>query len=305
MRHLWIYMLTEIIALDRPLVAMDLETTGVHPSHDRIVQIGIVKLRTDGSEKEWSTLVNPGMPIPPEATDAHHITDAMVANAPTFAQVAPGVAKGLEGCDLCGYNLAFDVRFLAAEFRRVPLPFDEKQFRVIDGFKIFTRVSPRNLEVAGEAYAAEYLERLKARVPDDRAHAHDALYDARLSLRVIEGQLRKHEDLPRTVVDLHRLFFETPAANHVDAEGKLAWRNGQVVLNFGAHAGTSLREAASRKTSVRGAKRADCGYLRWILNGEFSASVKRHVADALEGRFATRATEPAATLAPAGTLIDM
>lgn len=287
-------------------MALDLETTGIHPNYDRIVQVGVVKLLPDGAEREWSTLVNPGISIPVEATEAHHITDAMVAQAPPFAQVAPGIARGLEGCDLCGYNLSFDLRFLVAEMRRVPVPFDEKTFRVIDGFRIFTRVSPRNLETAIKEYAAEY-EKERFGTPEEkrgREHAHDALWDARGSLRVIEGQLRRHANLPRTVADLHRLFFETPAANHVDADGKLAWRNGQVVFNFGAHAGTSLREAASRKTSARGSKVADCGYLRWILNGQFSDTVKRHVADALAGKFATRATEPDAPTST-GAVVDM
>ena len=79
--------------LTRPLVCVDLEATGVWPGHDRIVQIAAASIFPDGSVSTWSSLVNPEQPIPPAATAIHGLTDAMVASAPTFAQLAPTVAR--------------------------------------------------------------------------------------------------------------------------------------------------------------------------------------------------------------------
>ena len=76
------------LKLTRPLVFFDLETTGTNITHDRIVEISIVKLMPDGTVVERSRRLNPEMPIPAEATAVHHITDDDVAGEPTFRQVA-------------------------------------------------------------------------------------------------------------------------------------------------------------------------------------------------------------------------
>jgi DNA polymerase III subunit epsilon len=70
------------LVLERPLAFFDLETTGVRIGRDRIVQIGIVRLLPGGGRERYQTLVRPGIPIPPEATEVHGITDADVADAP-------------------------------------------------------------------------------------------------------------------------------------------------------------------------------------------------------------------------------
>ena len=78
-----------MLTITRRLASIDLETTGINSEVDSIVQIGIVFLDPDGSEYQWETLVNPLKSIPPSATKVHGISDATVAEAPSFAQVAP------------------------------------------------------------------------------------------------------------------------------------------------------------------------------------------------------------------------
>ena len=96
--------------LKNPLVFFDLETTGINISTDRIVEISYLKVYPDGREETKTMRINPGMPIPPEATAVHKITDADVAGCPTFKEVAKTIAADLEGCDLAGYNSnRFDV----------------------------------------------------------------------------------------------------------------------------------------------------------------------------------------------------
>ena len=107
------------IRLERPLVVLDLETTGTKVHTDRIVEISPLKLLPDGSHEIKTRRLNPGIPIPAEATAIHGITDADVANEPSFRQIARSLVAYLEGCDLCGYNLwNFDLKLLINEFRR-------------------------------------------------------------------------------------------------------------------------------------------------------------------------------------------
>ncbi|HKQ26799.1 MAG TPA: exonuclease domain-containing protein [Burkholderiales bacterium] len=107
--------------LDRPLVFLDLETTGATAHHDRITEIGLVEVDCGHHAGEWSSLVNPEMSIPLSIQTLTGITDAMVANAPTFADLAKSLHDRLEGKVLVAHNARFDYGFLRNEFRRLGL----------------------------------------------------------------------------------------------------------------------------------------------------------------------------------------
>ena len=288
--------LIDHLTLDRPIVSLDLETTGIDIKTDRIVQIGICKVSVEGVVTEWETLVNPSVPIPKEASDVHGITDAKINTcqkcgmksgdtdrhvglgehphaftpAPSFRAIAPMLAMGLEGCDLLGYNLGyFDVKLLAKEFNRVGIAWTPG--RIVDGFKIFQRMFPRNLTAA----VREYLD-------TDLVGAHGALVDARAALLVVEAQMQRHGELPRTVQGLHDMFFVEPRdAGSLDPDGKIVWRtiNGaaEACIGFGKkHNGKTLREV----------KAFDPGFLKdFILKGDFNSVVQQIAREALEGRF--------------------
>jgi len=74
------------LKLERPIAFIDVETTGTNPHSDRVVELSILRIQPDGKEEYKSHRVNPGVPIPPEATAVHGITDADVANLPAFRQ---------------------------------------------------------------------------------------------------------------------------------------------------------------------------------------------------------------------------
>jgi DNA polymerase-3 subunit epsilon len=254
-------MLFQILPLERPLISIDLETTGVFHTRDRICQIGLVKLYPDGRTTEWETLINPTISIPEEASAVHHITDEMVADEPTFEMIAKILHGGLVDCDLLGYNIKnFDLKFLTTEFARCKIKYEEPH--IVDGYKIFQHFPTRNLPAAVQEYLKEEL-----------LDAHSALADAKASMRVFHAQLLKHEELPRTVPELHKLFFEK--ADSLDPDGRLAWRGDEVIINFGKFAGTPL-------------KNANRGYLEWVLNGNFSEATKKIIRDALNGVFPER-----------------
>jgi DNA polymerase-3 subunit epsilon len=84
------------LELKRPLAVIDLETTGVNPGTDRIVEIAIVKIMPDGSQQIKRKLINPEMLISKVSSDIHGITDEMVKDAPTFKQVANEIKQFLK-----------------------------------------------------------------------------------------------------------------------------------------------------------------------------------------------------------------
>ena len=104
------------------LAFVDLETTGATPAIDRITEIGIVTVDESGT-REWSQLVNPLTPIPPFIARLTGISDAMVADAPTFDQIAHDVLARLDGYRFIAHNARFDYGFLRNEFQRLGLRF--------------------------------------------------------------------------------------------------------------------------------------------------------------------------------------
>ncbi len=189
------------LELDRPLVFLDLETTGTRVGVDRIVQVGAVRHTASGKRTEWQTLVNPEMPVPATATAVHGITDEMVANAPTFAALASRLAAALEGADLAGFNVKrFDWPFLLAEFSRVGVAVEPKR-RFVDVMHIFHRFERRDLSAAALLYLGTPHE-----------GAHDALEDVKVTEAILAAQLEKHGDkLPKSVEALEDMLYPPEA----------------------------------------------------------------------------------------------
>src|SRR6185369_7652921 len=109
--------------LDRTLIFLDLETTGATAHVDRITEIGLIEVEQGRHVGEWSSLVNPERPIPAMIESLTGITDAMVADAPTFAELAGDLYQRLAGKTLVAHNARFDFGFLRNEFRRVGLKY--------------------------------------------------------------------------------------------------------------------------------------------------------------------------------------
>ena len=261
------------LQLTRPLVVFDLESTGVDTLTDRIVEVGCVRLETDGSRNTRTWRVNPGRKIPAEATAIHHITDADVADAPRFGDLADELLEYFAGCDLSGFNvIKYDVPLLREEFRRAGHSFPEGGVAVIDSFQLFMRLDPRNLSAATRRYAGRELE-----------DAHSAAADAEAAADVLIGQLREHDDLPRDPTGLSAWAQQAPP-DALDAEGKILWRDGKAVLGFSKFRGRALSELVEQEPE----------FLRWMLRKNFHDSTKHVISEALEGRLPEAPGEPAA-----------
>jgi len=250
----------EKLTLARPVAVIDLETTGTDPRTDRIVEISVLKVVPGAEPVHKTRRVNPGIPIPPEATKLHHITDADVAGEPGFAKLAAGLLKLLEGCDLCGFNIKrFDLPLLSAEFERAGTTLPLAGRAIVDPLEIFHRREPRDLAAAVRFYCGH-----------EHAEAHSAAADVLAAAAVLEGMLERYEDLPRSFFELHEKFRD-PAA--VDANAKFLKVSGRLVFNFGKFQGKTLDEIAL----------SEPGYLQWMLSqNTFLADTKEIVRAALE-----------------------
>jgi DNA polymerase-3 subunit epsilon len=236
------------MTLTRPLASIDLETTGVDPVEDRIVSFGVTVLHPDNSRTQFQQMFNPGIPIKPEATSVHGITDAMVADKPPFKDFAAKIHRGLIGKDLLGYNLrSLDLPMLDEELRRCGLALDLTGVTIIDSFGIFCKKEPRDLSAAVMKYTGR-----------DHNGAHNALSDSEVTLAVLVGQMLMYgiEDLAAAAVLSRRDDFEI-----VDLAGKL-YRDadGDVRFAFGKQRGKKVRE--------------EIGFASWMLSKDFPGSTK-------------------------------
>jgi DNA polymerase-3 subunit epsilon len=147
------------LILKRPLVIFDLETTGINTAADRIVEICMIKVFPEGQEEMRTYRINPEMPIPPQATAVHGISDEDVADKPTFKSLANELNNFLKECDFGGFNSnKFDFPMLVEEFYRTGIELEVEKRRCIDAQRIFHFKEPRNLKAAYKFYCDMDLE---------------------------------------------------------------------------------------------------------------------------------------------------
>jgi len=239
--------------LKKPLVILDLETTGVSIASDRIVEFSALKV-TPGDAEEWLTLrINPGIPISPEATSVHGITDADVANEPSFKDVARRIASFIEGCDLAGFNsMRFDIPILCEEFLRVNVDFNPARHRYVDVQVIFHKKEQRTLSAAYKFYCKMELE-----------NAHSAKADKAATYEILKAQLDRYPDLEN---DIEKLSSFSAYNNNADLAGRIVFNDeGTEVFNFGKHKGKPVEQVFRQEPS----------YYSWMMNGEFPLNTKQ------------------------------
>lgn len=239
--------------LRRPIAFIDLETTGINVSIDRIVELSVLKISPGGREEWMSTRINPEMPIPPKSTAIHGINDMDVAEAPTFKEIARNLKAFLEGCDLAGYNaIKFDIPVLAEEFLRVNIDFDIRKRKYIDPQVIFYRKEQRTLSAAYQFYCNRDLQ-----------NAHSSKADVEATFEVLKAQLDKYYDLENNV---DKLADFSSFNNIVDFAGRIILdEKGVEIFNFGKHKGKSVVEVLKEEPS----------YYSWMMNGDFPLYTKK------------------------------
>jgi len=254
------------LILTKPIAFFDLETTGIKVATDRIVEISILRLQIDGSSQTLTKRINPEMPIPPEVTAIHGITDDDVKDCPTFKQVAHELAQFLENCDLAGYNSNhFDIPLLVEEFLRADFDFDLKGRRFVDVQNIFHKMEPRNLSAAYKFYCDKEL-----------INAHSAEADTVATFEILKSQLVRYAEVTLkdkkgnlttpVVNDIKALSDFSFGSRAVDLIAHIIYNDKNVeVFNFGKHKGKPVAQVLKDEPS----------YYDWMMKGEFPLSTKK------------------------------
>jgi len=253
--------------LDKPIVFFDIESTGLNVIKDRILQIALIKyVPNDPEPKELTMLIDPQIPIAPDAMAVHGITPEMLAGKPTFADVAKEIHDFIGDADLGGYNSdRYDIPMLLEEFARVGIDLEIDKRRTVDVQKIFYRMEPRTLKAALKFYCGKDLE-----------GAHDALADVRATVDVLKGQIDRYKDVD--YVDGDGFVTPAPIKNNMAAIAEFTHDNrfvdvtmrlkynpaGEIVFNFGKYVGKKVRDVLWK----------DPQYSQWILDKDFSVQVK-------------------------------
>lgn len=245
-----------MLHLNKPLAFIDLETTGVNLGLDRIIEIAIVKILTDGTKSVKRKLLNPGIPIPKTSSDVHGITDDMVKDAPAFKQVAQELKQMLDGCDLAGYNSnRFDIPLLMEEFLRAQVDFDMKNRKLLDVQNIFHKMEPRTLGAAYRFYCNKTLE-----------GAHSAEVDATATYEILVAQVTKYPELGNNVDGILKTIGEDVI---VDFARRFIMDNGIEVFNFGKYKGRPVADVL----------KAEPQYYDWMMKGDFPQHTKQKLTE--------------------------
>lgn len=276
-------MIHEILTLDRPLICVDTETTSTNTMEGRIVEIGFQLYDHTGLKNEWSTLVQPGVPIPPDAMAVHGITEERLVGCrvcgqpkeehvldgptgecagfkpwPKFSDIAPSLARGFTGCDFAGKNIRFDLRMIASEMARNGVSWSYRDARILDVDRLEQIGRPRTLS----HMCREYLHR-------EPENAHQALADVQMTIEIMVAQLRVHRDrLPKTIDELHKMQWP----GWIDSEGKFRFVNGVPTCTFGKYKDKPMSAI-------------DRGYWSWMSKADFSDDIKQLALDAKNGKF--------------------
>lgn len=257
--------------LEKPIVFFDLETTGVNVGQDHIVQICLHKVLPDGSTQTRTHYIRPvdekgeTVHIPEVTTRIHGISDADVADKPTFRELAPEIASFIGDADLAGYNSnKFDVPLLVEEFLRADYPFDLKCRRRVDVQNIFHKMEQRTLKAAYRFYCNKEL---------DNAHSADA--DTMATYEVLMAQLDRYRDVEYTAPDG---TVSKPIVNDIEALSRFSTVNPwadltgfigydqqkREVFNFGKHKGKQVEKVFEDEPS----------YYDWMMKSVFPLSTK-------------------------------
>jgi len=194
-----------LLRLERALVFVDLETTGLDLETDRIVEIGLVRVEPDGQRRQLVERVDPGVDIPAQSSKVHGIRTEEVRGLfgkPKLGRVASRLVEFIGDADLAGFNIiAFDLPMWTRECARHGIDFALDGRRQVDAKVVFNvketswdrfLMGPRTLTAAVRHFCGRDLE-----------GAHSAGADADATVDVLLAQLARYQDLPRDVPGLH------------------------------------------------------------------------------------------------------
>ena len=241
------------LKISKPICFFDLETTGVNVSLDRIVEISILKIFPNGNKESKTWLVNPGVPIPLEASNIHGITNDIVKNEPLFKMIASDIKSMIDNCDLAGFNSnKFDIPLLAEELLRSEIDFSLDNVATIDVQNIFHKMEQRTLSAAYQFYCGKSLD-----------NAHTSKADTIATFEIFEYQIEKYDDLDNNVSFLSDF---SKRGKNVDLAELMKYNEDNIpCFSFGKHKGKTVDYVLENES----------GYFGWLLNADFPMYTKK------------------------------
>ncbi len=186
-------------------VSIDLETTGLNPKLDKIIEIGAVKVIDGKLQEPFDTLVNPGRKLEQRIVELTGITDAELKDAPYMDEVFPRIMEYLEELPLLGHSVLFDYSFLKKEAVNRKVPFERQG---IDTLRIARRYLP-NLESRSLGFLCTHFG-----IPHKAHRAYeDALATSRLYERLTQEYYNEEEGLFSLSPLLFKIKKDSPATN--------------------------------------------------------------------------------------------
>jgi len=245
--------------MKRPIVILDLETTGTDPVTDRIVQFAARKVNPDAELSDRgdtrNILINPGIPMPAAARQVHGITDEMLAGKALFESHALSLYLFLQHCDIAGYGITtFDVLLLSEEFARCGKIWPAPGTKFLDAMVVFKKMCRRDLSAALLQYCGIA-----------HSDAHDAMADVDATHMVIKSQMRQHPEVGTIE------YFSAFSMNYraLDVAAKIVIDDdGEPAFNFGKHVGKKVKH--------------NVPYLQWMLGESFPSNTKMVVRNLID-----------------------
>ena len=204
-------------------------------------------------------LLNPGIPIPPETTAIHGITDEMVKDAPSFKQCGNELKQFIENCDMGGYNSnRFDIPILMEEFLRAGMEVDLSACRMVDVQHIFYKMEPRTLTAAYKYYCDKEL-----------VDAHSAEADVNATIDVFMSQIERYPQMGKSLDSILAVIGEDKVVDY--ARRFIFDEKGVEVFNFGKHKGRPVVDVL----------KAEPQYYDWMIRGDFPLHTKQKLTEIL------------------------
>lgn len=243
--------------LNKPLVFLKVATTGLEPIKkkdkpaDRIVEISITRIEADRKTVKTGTrLVNPGFPIPAEATLIHGISDSDVANMPKFEDIAANINSFIGDADFAGFSISnFDLGFLTEEFSRAGIPFKIYGRKIIDLSTIFNQMEKRDFRAAASKFANQEL----SDAPTKSETANN------IAIQILNGMVDSYSADSRFENANSETLNETfnKNKNALDVQRKIILNNeGKPIFGFGKYEGLLVSAMMI----------SDPGYYDWCVN---------------------------------------
>ncbi len=253
------------LEIDRPIIFLDVQTTGPDSRTARIVRLATLRVEPDGQERFRSQLINPMAPISPGATEFHGITDEDVADCKPFGVYAKALYEYLDGCDLAGFGIRrFHLKVLRQEFEFAGIDFHLSNRTIVDAMEVFHRLEPRDFDSAHRRFVGGEFNRLSS--------DHATVNAVRA---IIAGQINQHPELPSEPARLEEWATGASSEQHIDDQGRFTLSDdGDPIINFGRYRGFTLYDMSENHAD----------YLRWIASDEsFTPQQRQIAADAAEG----------------------